>query len=105
MSVSLLPFLADASTIIGGSAKQACGNSCGNASLTAIMANLTNALIFLVGAISVIMMVIGGLRYVTSNGDSKSVEGAKNTITYAVIGIIVAIAAYAIVNFVVTNIK
>ena len=62
---------------------------------------VTNVLLFLIGAVSVIMLIVGGLRYVLSNGDSSAVTSAKNTILYAVIGIIVALLAYAIVNFVV----
>ena len=65
--------------------------------------NVVNVLLFLIGAIAVIMIVIGGLRYVTSNGDSSATKGAKDTILYAVIGLIVAILAYAIVNFVITS--
>jgi hypothetical protein len=57
-------------------------------------------LIFLVGAIAVIMLILGGLQYVISNGDAKRVESAKNTILYAIIGIVIAILAYAIVGFV-----
>lgn len=62
---------------------------------------ITNVILFVLGAIAVIMIIIGGIRYVTSGGDSGSVTAAKNTILYAVIGLIVAILAYAIVNFVV----
>lgn len=62
---------------------------------------IANTLLFLVGAIAVIMIIIGGLRYVTSGGDQSSVSSAKNTILYAVIGVIVAFAGYAIVNFVI----
>jgi hypothetical protein len=62
---------------------------------------ISNTLIFLVGAISVIMLIIGGFRYVISSGNSSAVEGAKNTILYAIIGIVVAAAAYAVVYFVV----
>ena len=47
------------------------------------------------------MLIIGGFRYVTSNGDSSQVTAAKNTIMYSVIGLIIAIFAYGIVNFVV----
>lgn len=72
--------------------------------LPGILTNVINTLIFLIGAISVIMIVIGGLRYTTSGGDSSSVTSAKNTVLYAVIGLIVAISAYAIVNFVLTRI-
>ncbi len=46
------------------------------------------------------MLIIGGIRYTISGGDSTAVTSAKNTILYAVIGIIVALLAYAIVNFV-----
>ena len=61
---------------------------------------ITSILLFIIGAIAVIMIVIGGLRYVLSGGDSSQITAAKNTILYAIIGIIVAILAYAIINFV-----
>jgi hypothetical protein len=105
MSLSLLiGATGNASTIIQQQAAAACGNSCGNASLTVTFNGVANLLIFLVGSVSVIMIIIGGLRYVISNGDQKQIESAKNTILYAVIGIVVAIASYAIVNFVATHI-
>ena len=98
--------LADASSVINQSAGAACGSSCNTGlSLPKVFSSLTGALIFLIGAISVVMIIIGGLRYVLSNGDPKSAEGAKNTILYAVIGVIVAIASYAIVKFVTGAIK
>ena len=62
---------------------------------------IVNMLLFILGAIAVVMIVIGGIRYTTSNGDSSAVTSAKNTILYSVVGLIVAIMAYAIVNFVV----
>lgn len=58
-------------------------------------------LLFLIGAISVLVIIIGGIKYVVSNGDSGAIQSAKNTIMYAVIGLLVAILAYSIVNFVV----
>ena len=64
-----------------------------------------NILLYIIGAISVIMLIIGGIRYVVSGGDSSAVTAAKNTILYAVIGIIVALLAYALVNFVITSFK
>lgn len=66
-----------------------------------VFTTITNVLLFLVGAISVIMIIVGGLRYVISGGDSAHVSAAKNTILYAVVGVVVAILAYAIVNFVI----
>lgn len=68
-----------------------------------IFRTITNVLLFLIGAVSVIMLIIGGIRYTISGGDSTAVTSAKNTILYAVIGIIVALLAFAIVNFVLTS--
>ncbi|QQG50859.1 MAG: hypothetical protein HZB75_05070 [Candidatus Saccharibacteria bacterium] len=62
---------------------------------------IINTLLIVLGMIAVIMIVIGGIRYTTSNGDSSAIKGAKDTILYAVVGLIVAIMSYAIVNFVV----
>ncbi len=62
--------------------------------------DIINLLLFLIGVIAVIMIIIGGLRYVLSGGDQSSVSSAKNTIIYAVVGLIVAAMAYAIINFV-----
>lgn len=66
-----------------------------------IFNTITNVLLFVLGAISVIMIIIGGLRYVISGGDSSAVTAAKNTILYAIVGVIVAVLAYAIINFVI----
>lgn len=68
-----------------------------------VFSTISNVLLFIVGAIAVIMIVIGGLRYVISGGDSSQVQAAKNTILYALVGVIVAILAYAAVNFVVSS--
>ena len=68
---------------------------------TGIFTTISNVMLFVVGAISVIMVVIGGLRYVISGGNSGNITAAKNTILYAVVGLVIAIMAYAIVNFVI----
>ena len=65
-----------------------------------IFTTIVNILLFIIGAISVIMLIIGGIRYTISGGDSSAVTSAKNTIMYAIVGIIVAVLAFAIVNFV-----
>ncbi len=70
---------------------------------TGVFKTVTNTMLFLVGAISVIMIIFGGLRYVISGGDSTAVQGAKNTILYAVVGIVVALMAYAAVTFVISS--
>ena len=70
---------------------------------TGIFSTITSVLLFGVGAISVIMIVIGGLRYVISGGNSSAISAAKNTILYAVIGLIIAMLAYAVIHFVLTS--
>ncbi len=93
-----------------GSAKQcitdgltASGTSTTPNSFSSVLTTVTNILLFLMGAISVIMIIVGGIRYATSQGDQTQMQSAKNTILYAVIGVVVSIAAYAIVSFVVTQ--
>jgi hypothetical protein len=71
-----------------------------NPTLQDRLKTIVNILLFILGAIAVIVIVISGIRYATSGGDSSAVKGAKDTILYAVVGLIVAILAYAIVNFV-----
>jgi Type IV secretion system pilin len=61
---------------------------------------LASTLTFIIGAISVLMVLIGGLRYIISEGDQNSVTAAKNTILYAIVGLVVAMLSYAVVNFV-----
>lgn len=70
---------------------------------TGVFSKISSVLLFIVGAIAVIMIVIGGLRYVVSGGDASQVQAAKNTILYALVGVIIAILAYAAVNFVVNS--
>ncbi len=67
-----------------------------------IFRQVTNIIIYIVGVIAVIMLVIGGIKYVISGGDSKKVTDAKNTILYAIIGLVIAFLSYAIVRFVIT---
>lgn len=68
-----------------------------------VFRTVTNVLLFIIGAIAVIMLIIGGIRYVLSGGDQAQVTSAKNTILYAIIGIVVAILAYAAVDFVINS--
>lgn len=65
-----------------------------------IFTTIVNVLLFVIGAISVIMLIIGGIRYTISGGDQTNVTAAKNTIMYALIGLVVAFLAFAIVNWV-----
>jgi len=68
-----------------------------------IFETVSKVLLFVIGAISVIMLIVGGIRYTISQGDSTQVTSAKNTILYSIVGLVVAILAYAAVDFVVKS--
>lgn len=70
---------------------------------TGVFKQVTNTILYIVGIIAVIMLIIGGIKYVISGGDSKKVTDAKNTVLYAIIGLIISFLAFAIVNFVISS--
>ncbi len=65
-----------------------------------IIRGITNILLFVLGTIAVIAIIIGGIKYTTSNGDASSIKSAKDMIMYAVVGLIAALLSWAIVGFV-----
>lgn len=67
----------------------------------AVVPQIINLMLFIVSILSVIMLIYGGIRYVLSSGDAGRVKDAKNTVLYAIIGLVVAIFAYAIINWVI----
>lgn len=74
----------------------------GNASgVQDAVVTVVDLLSWIVGIVSVIMIIVGGFRYITSGGASDKVTGAKNTIIYAVIGLVIVALAQFIVNFVI----
>jgi hypothetical protein len=76
-----------------------------NRTIDNIIKNVINIFSLIVGVVSVIMIIIGGLKYITSGGESGSVSGAKNTIMFAVIGLIVVALAQVIVKFVLKKVS
>jgi TRAP-type C4-dicarboxylate transport system permease small subunit len=67
--------------------------------------NIINTVLMVVGIIAVAFLIYGGVQYITSAGQAEKIKTAKNTILYSVIGLIVCILAFAIVNFVVAEVK
>ena len=65
---------------------------------------IINWVIGVLGIVAVVVMIMGGVTYMTSSGDAGKVKKAKDTILYGLIGLIVAALAFAIVNFVITGI-
>lgn len=98
----LFHLAASASSIIDGSLKQGCGASCpkSNTLLSTTAPAIVNLLLYVAGGIAIIMIIFGGMRYVLSTGNPTKVQDAKNTILYAIVGLVIAVGAYAIVAFV-----
>ena len=69
-----------------------------------VVTAIINGVLYVVGVLAVIMVVIGGVQYTTSGGDQAAVTKAKNTILYGIVGLVIAILAYAIVNFVINKV-
>ena len=76
----------------------------GDDTLTADVTSILNAVIGVLGLACVIVMIIGGVNYMTSSGDTAKVKKAKDTILYGVIGLVICALAFAIVNFVIGSI-
>lgn len=108
----------DAADLFSGSKDEACkavattpAGNCdqdkldeSSTTLTKRINSVLDILSVIVGIIAVIMIIIGGLRYITSNGDSGNVTSARNTILYAIVGLIVVALAQTIVKYVLNRI-
>ena len=68
-----------------------------------LIKTVVNVLLWAVGILSVIMIIFSGFRYITSAGDASKTKSAQSALTYSVVGLIVAIMAYAIVNMVINR--
>jgi len=68
------------------------------------LATILGTVYLIAGIVAVIAIIIGGIRYIASNGDSSGIQSAKNTILYAVVGLVVVIAAASITGFVINNV-
>ncbi len=82
------------------------GTDCTNTTtgdLSGILSTAINIFSLVVGVIAVIMIIVGGLKYITSGGDSGKVGAAKTTIIYALVGLVVVALAQLIVRFVLTQ--
>lgn len=80
----------------------ATGSECDDDGVTSIIGSVVKILSYVVGIAAIIMIVWAGFRYITSGGDSNKVATAKNTLIYALVGIIVAALAQLLVNTVLT---
>lgn len=70
-------------------------------SLQKLITSISNIILLLVGVVAVLFLIIGGFQYISSAGNPETIQKAKTTILYAIIGILVTLIAYAAVNFVI----
>lgn len=77
-----------------------CPDTDAASSVDGLVADIITILSWIVGVVAVIAIIIGGFRYVTSGGDSAKINGAKNTILYAIVGLIIVAVSQLIVIFV-----
>ena len=75
----------------------------GSQTFSELAKKIINVFSIVVGTVSVIMIIIGGFRYIISGGDSGGVTAGKNTILYAIVGLVIVLFAQVIVRFVLTN--
>ncbi len=110
-----MPAVAHAAVIDGGGKLQegvcattgtgsTCNDGDAEGSFKATIKKVVDVFSIVVGAIAVIMIIVGGFRYIVSGGDSGNVTSAKNTILYAIVGLVIVAFAQIIVNFVVDQI-
>ncbi len=76
-------------------------DAAGGIEMNDVIKTIITTMLFIVGILAVIMIIYGGIRYVTAHGDKTQVASAKDTVVYAVVGLVVAIVAYALVDWVV----
>jgi cytochrome bd-type quinol oxidase subunit 2 len=95
-------------TQVGGDDCSALGISCSGSedtdSLLFTIVNIVNVLLGLVGIVAAVYLVLGGVRYIMSEGESNETEKAKATIIYALIGLLVIGISAALVNFIISDV-
>lgn len=71
--------------------------------LTSTISDFINVFSIVIGIVAVVMIMVAGFRYITSAGDANGISAAKNTLIYAIVGLIVAAFAQIIVRFVLSK--
>lgn len=81
-----------------------CSISESSDTLMPTVAQIINVALGVLGFVAAVMIIMGGVSYTTSAGDAAKVAKAKNTIIYGVVGLVIALLAFAIVNFIIGNV-
>jgi len=102
-SAALVPATAGAQSVGKDAACEAiggCNQQASEGAINTTIENIINIFSIVVGIVAVVMIILGGFKFITSGGDANNVKSAKNTILYAVIGLVVVALAQIIVRFV-----
>ena len=112
ISAGLIFFSATSTTPVQAAAKEfvcnglpgGCTNPPGTPTVNSTLANVINLLTFIIAVTAIIMIMIGGFKYIVSSGDSNGANSAKNTVIYAIVGLAIAALAQVLVRFVLKKI-
>jgi hypothetical protein len=91
------------SSFAGCDSGQKINDACGNSSGTYLQ-EILNTFFLAAGFIAFLFLILGGIRYITSTGDSARIKSAKETILYAIIGLVVTFLAIPIADFVISQV-
>lgn len=94
------PVYAVSGDITSGIQATGAGSNGNPTDLNSVIKSIVNVMLFIIGALAVIMIIYSGIRFATSGGNASTVTSARQTLIYAVVGLVIAILAYAIVNWV-----
>ena len=70
--------------------------------LPALFVNIINALLGLAGAVALFMVIYSGIKLTTSGGEAKQIEGARHTLTYAILGLVIVLTSFIVINLIST---
>ncbi len=91
-----------------GGFQEALGDGCGGTGegqeIKSTIEDAINILSSVVGVVAVIMIIVGGIKYITASGDPGSIKSARNTVIYAIVGLLIVAVSQTIVKYVVANV-
>jgi type IV secretion system pilin len=91
-------------TLLSPSDATCAGDTTGDTGISNLLTTIIDIFSVIVGVVAVIMIIYGGFRYIISGGDSGNVSGAKNTIIFALVGLIIVALSQVIVHFVLSKV-
>jgi hypothetical protein len=82
-----------------------CGGTSGGNAIAKVLNGVLQIITWIAGAAALIMIILAGLKYITSGGDSSAISSAKQSLVYAIVGVVIVVVAQILVNFVIQTAK